>query len=177
VAAVAPPPPDLRPLLDSIRGTLGQLDERRQQSLAEMQQVALELAVAVASHLVFETIAADQHAVEELIRQAVHNMGLDSVPTVHLHPNDLELLQQRLAREPAAWNTDQLTLRADASVARGGCRIEAADGRQMVSDISSRLSEIRRHWMEELDDSQIERRSSAGEGRALRRFPDRRETA
>ena len=40
-----------------------------------------------------------------------------------------------------------------------------------------RLEEIRRTWMEKLDDSQIERRGDGSASRTLRRFPERRETA
>jgi len=177
ITVVATPPPDLRPLLEAIASQLDSLDQRRQQSLLEMQQVALELAVAVASQLAFQTITSDQHGVEELVRQAVLAMGLESRPTVSLHPRDLELLQKRLAQHPGTWDMDHVQLQSDPGIARGGCRVEGSSGKMLVSDIGLRLTEIRRHWMEELDDSQIERRRSAGESGTLRRFPDRRETA
>ncbi|WP_437226273.1 FliH/SctL family protein [Planctomicrobium sp. SH661] len=177
VTTAPPPPPDIRPLLESIAASLDVLDQRRQQSLGELQQVALELAISVASHLVFEAISQDQFGVEKLVEQAISAMGIDSAPVVSLHPKDLELLQRRLAQQPAPWRADQVSLRADPGVARGGCRVENDAGRMQVSDISLRLSEIRRHWMEELDDTQIERRRSQVEGQSLRRFPDRRETA
>lgn len=177
VSTAPPPPPDIRPLLETIAVALESIQERRQQSLAELQHVALELAVSVASNLVFEAISKDQFAVEQLVLSAIHSIGIDSAPIVSLNPKDLELLQRRLASEPAPWNADQMTLRSDASLGRGSCRVENESGRSLVSDISLRLSEIRRHWLEELDDSQIERRGAAGEGASLRRFPDRREIA
>lgn len=176
-ARPAAPAADLRPLLESLGAALEEIERRRQQSLGEMQQVALELAVAVTSHLVFEAISRENYAVEQLVGKALEQVGLDSVPIVALHPADLDLLHKRLAGKPAPWPEGAITLRADPGVARGGCRVEAPDGRMLVSDIASRLSEIRRHWMEELDDAQIERRRSQAEGQSLRRFPDRRETA
>jgi flagellar assembly protein FliH len=178
VSAAVPAPPDIRPVLDSIAAAVEEIELRRQQSLAELQQVAVELALAVASQLTFVAISREEHAVEELVGEAVRSLGLEPGIVLSLHPADLDQLNRRLAQQPApAWKSADLAFRGDASVARGGCRIESPGGRMLVSDLSTRLSEIRRHWMEELDDAQTERRGSSGEGKALRRFPDRRETA
>ncbi len=173
-----PPEPDLRPLLESISASIEEVEERRRQSLGEMQHVAIELAVAVASQLVFQALEREQFGVEELVRSAVEKMELDGPMTIALHPTDLALLQKRLAQNSSpAWQAKHVEFKGDAGVARGGCRAESPEGRMLISEITSRLSEIRRHWMEELDDAQIERRRTSRESPALRRFPDRRETA
>jgi len=177
VSTAGPPPPDLRPLLQSIAESLETIDQRRQQSLLEMQQVAIELAIAVASQLVFQAIDSEHFAVEKLVQRAIESMGTEAIPVVFLHPQDLELLRKRLLQQPAPWSSEQITFHNDPGVSRGGCRVENDAGRMLVSDIGLQLSEIRRHWMEELDDSQVERRTTAGEVAALRRFPDRREIA
>ncbi len=171
------PEPDLRPLLNNIASAVAEVEQRRQQSLEELQQVAIELSIAVASQLVFEALDRDQLGVENLVKNAISSLGLDQSCVIFLNPVDLDLLKKRLAKTPSEWNTTKIQLMADPGLARGGCRAESPDGRMVISEITSRLSEIRRHWMEELDDSQIERRRAAGEGPALRRFPDRRETA
>lgn len=177
VPAAPPPPPDIRPLLETIAERLRSIDERRQQALEELQQVAIELSVAVASYLVHTAIDRGEFGVEHLVRQAVDALGLDNAPVVSLHPTDLQLLQKRLLQQPPPWELSQVTFEADPGIARGGCRVEDNKGRVLVSDISLRLSDIRRHWMEELDDTQVERRGASGEGPSLRRFPDRREIA
>jgi flagellar biosynthesis/type III secretory pathway protein FliH len=177
LASPVPHGPSPAVLLHSLGTAIEELEQRRQRSLGELQQVAVELAVAAASHLVFESIQRDAYNVENLVQQAVERMGLSGPITAYFHPADLDLLRQRLAGQPLPWNDKQLTLQPDSGVARGGCRAETPDGRMLVSDITSRLSEIRRHWMEELDDAQIERRRAPGTGESLRRFPDRRETA
>lgn len=164
-------------LLEAVQTAVDDLELRRQQSLGELQHVAVELAVAAASHLVFDAIEREQFAVDELVRQAITRMGLDEGITVSLHPDDLGMLQRKLADRPSPWSEGQVVLRGDPALARGGCRAESADGRILVSDVAARLSEIRRHWMEELDDAPIERRRTQAESGSLRRFPDRRETA
>jgi hypothetical protein len=64
----------------------------------------------------------------------------------------------------------------DPQMPRGSCRVESGR-RILLSDMNSRLDEIRRSWMEKLDDTQVERRGNGSAAAALRRFPDRRETA
>ena len=70
-----------------------------------------------------------------------------------------------------------MTLVADASIDRGGVRLETESGRIVLSDVVSRLAEIRQQWMENINDTQTERRSVPDDVEQLRRFPDRRETA
>lgn len=177
----SPPGPavseELLALLESIRDAVRDCEQRRQQSLGELQQVAIELAVAASSHLVFEAIEQEQFGVQRLVEQAVDQLGLQAPFEVRLHPQDVELLDRQLAGQPAPWMDRQVAIHADASMPRGGCRVESAEGRIVVSDMAVRLSDIRRHWMEELDDAQIERRESQANGQPVKRFPDRRETA
>jgi|GEM_PF-1936850 len=169
--------PDLRPLLAALGHSIQEMEQRRQQSLGELQHLAVELSVAIASQLVFQAIDRGEFGVEELVSQALHRFSLSDPVTIAMHPDDLALLQNRMSSPEARWPESQVILQGDHAVARGGCRAESADGKMLISDITARLSEIRRHWMEELDDAQIERRRTSGESPALRRFPDRRETA
>ncbi|WP_437194004.1 FliH/SctL family protein [Planctomicrobium sp. SH527] len=173
----APPEPDLRPLLNAIADSVAEVEERRKQSLGELQHVAIELAIAVASQLVYESLSREQFGVEKLVSQIVERMGVNGPITVSLNPADLALLQRRMTKLSVSWNSAQVELKGEPALAPGSCRAESPDGRMLVSEVTSRLSEIRRHWMEELDDAQIERRRPDGEGPALRRFPDRREIA
>ncbi|WP_437205269.1 FliH/SctL family protein [Planctomicrobium sp. SH664] len=171
----APPTVDLSPLFGNLHAAVEHLEERRHQSLQELQQVAIELAVAAASQLTFRAIEADQFGVEMLVQQAIDRLGLHEPLQLALHPADLELLQR--SEEGEAFFAEQsLQIRSDATLERGACRMESGT-RILISDIASRLTEIRRHWLEELDDSQIERRRPQADSRTMRRFPDRRETA
>jgi flagellar biosynthesis/type III secretory pathway protein FliH len=168
---------ELLALLESIHAAVLDCEERRRQSLGELQQVAIELAVAAASSLLFQEIEQERAGIRELVEQAIGHLGLDAPLDVLLHPQDAELLERQLADPPVPWTDQQVTIQTDASLPRGGCRVESADGRILVSDVAVRLSEIRRHWMEELDDAQIERRRTQTDGHSVKRFPDRRETA
>ncbi|WP_075095812.1 FliH/SctL family protein [Planctomyces sp. SH-PL14] len=174
---VAPPPTeDLRPLLMGLEETVREFEERRQQSLGELQQLAVELAVAVASHVIAKAVEAEQFDVTGLVQRLIDRLGLEAPLRVSLHPRDLQLFNAQIARDPATWKDRQLTLIPDPSLPRGSCRGEAPQG-SVLSDASLHLAELRRHLLEGLDDAEIERRQAAPTDRGLRRFPDRRETA
>ena len=166
----------LEALLGAMEHSVQEAEQMRRQSLEEFQQLAVELAVTIAGELVFRAIEADQFDVGGLVAAAVDRLGLDAPLTVTLHPLDLELLDSAKLDEPPVWRTGTLTLHPDPGLPRGHCR--ASNGATvLLSEFAPRLEEIRDSLLEGLDDAQIERRQSAGVGSALKRFPDRRETA
>lgn len=156
---------------------LQEVEHRRKESLVEMQQAAVELAISVASRLVHEKIEAGDFAVEELVSQLLKRCEGRGPAVVRLHPADLKLLEQRTQGKPPPWlDQKTYTLTADGSLERGDCRLEAGDF-GILAKIELQLSELRQHLLECLDDAQIERRRTQAGNRSLRRFPDRRETA
>jgi len=166
----------LQALLGAMEHSVHEAEQMRRQSLEEFQQLAVELAVTIAGELVFRAIDADQFDVGGLVSAAVDRLGLDAPLTVALHPLDIGLLDAAEPDEPPVWRTGTLTLRPDPTLPRGHCR--ASNGATvLLSEFAPRLEEIRDSLLEGLDDAQIERRQSAGIGSALKRFPDRRETA
>ena len=166
----------LRTLLASTAEMVLELQEQHRQSLSEMQEVAVELASAAASWLVGVAIERNDFAVDDLIRKALQQMEIDQPVRVRLNPADHELLKT-LIRDPEGREDLANVSCVDApEMARGSCRVESGR-RILLSDMHSRLEDIRRSWMEKLDDSQIERRGDGSASRTLRRFPDRRETA
>ncbi len=149
---------------------------QREQSLRELQVVAVELAVAAASHLVGMAIDRGEYAVEAVVGEAIERLGLSKPLTVMLHPEDLELLQARIEAQVPEW-VASVSLQAESRLQRGDCRIETPGGVGLAAEAGARLADLRRHWIEGLDDAQTERRRDAGSAGPLRRFPDRRETA
>jgi len=161
--------------LQTVVESVEQLSEQRRQSLEELQQVAVELSVAAARWLLGVAIEADMFAVDDLVRRAVERLDSDTGVTVRLHPDDLRLLQA-LQSESDDDTELPAEVKSDATLSRGSCRVEA--GRQtLLSDMDSRLEDIRRMWLESLDASQVERRRNGANASGLRRFPERRETA
>lgn len=164
-------------LLTSLRFQLDDLEHRRRTSLREMQSAAVELAVAAAGQLLIRAIETRDYAVEQVVQAAIDQMGLHRPITVRLHPDDLQLLRERLPHSGAVRLEDQCELRADQTLRRGDCRAESPDGTGVLREAASQLAELRELWLEELDDAQVERRSHDSTGPGIKRFPERRETA
>lgn len=167
---------DLRQMLADTTELVMELQDQHRQSLQEMQEVAVELATAATSWLTGVAIDRGEFAVDDLIRKALHQMEIDQPVRVRLNPADHDLLKN-LMRDPAGRRMlENVSCFDDSTLSRGTCRVES--GRRIVlSDMESRLEDIRRSWMEKLDDSQVERRGDGSTSRTLRRFPERRETA
>jgi hypothetical protein len=167
---------ELRQMLANTAELVMELQDQHRQSLHEMQEVAVELATAATSWLTGVAIDRGEFAVDDLIRKALHQMEIDQPVRVRLNPADHDLLKN-LMRDPAGRRMlENVSCFDDSALSRGTCRVES--GRRIVlSDLESRLENIRRSWMEKLDDSQVERRGDGSTSRTLQRFPERRETA
>jgi flagellar biosynthesis/type III secretory pathway protein FliH len=149
--------------------------EIRVQNLRELQDLAVEIGIAVASRIVHEAIDAGQFNVQELVQQAIDECAVHTTGRVWLNPADVALLQHRLTAVPTTgWAGVEIL--EDPRLARGGCRVESPD-QAVRYDVAAHLAELRRHLLEGLDDAEIERRDTAGHGQRLRRHPDRRRTA
>ena len=151
-------------------------DARKRQLLAEMQQVAVELAVAVAGRLMHQKIEAGEFPIENVVRQVVEQLGAKQSVQVCLHPDDLALLAQRLGDAPLATASADLQLVADAELSRGDCRAQAGE-LSVLSQLDVQLADLRRQLLGSLGHAEIERRKTQPGDRSLRRFPDRRQTA
>jgi flagellar biosynthesis/type III secretory pathway protein FliH len=141
--------------------------------LEEMQRVAVELSVAIASHVMFDRLKSGDFPMEELVRAAVKRLEPRQAVTVYLHPTDLALLERRVGNEAlCGLDGDELRLVGDAALARGACRAETGDV-AVMANLEEHVAEIRRDLLLALPGAEIERRQERG----LRRFPERRHTA
>lgn len=171
------PDEQLSILLADIQRSIEELHSQRRSSLEEMQRVAVELSIAVASRLVHEKISADDYSVEDTIGRVIDKMNPDGPLQVSLHPSDFALLKERTEKTTPSWQElHAVKFATDPSLQRGSCRVSAGDA-CVLSEIESQLSEIRCHVLEALDHAQNERRKAQETDSSLRRFSDRRDTA
>jgi flagellar biosynthesis/type III secretory pathway protein FliH len=168
-------------ILERLQENLDELSqelwEQQRQRLAEMQRVAVELAVAIASRLLHQRIEQGDLAVENLVRQVAERLEPQEALTVYLHPTDLALLQQQ-GQDAQDWhpNEGKLKLVGDPSLCRGDCRAETGDMSLLLS-LDKQLEEVRKHLLNVLPDADVEQRNNLTGDRQLRRYPERRHTA
>ncbi|MEZ6062789.1 MAG: FliH/SctL family protein [Planctomycetaceae bacterium] len=167
---------ELRELFGQLEEAISDVRQQQRNSLQELQQAAVELAVGAASWLVSAAIDRDHFAVDELVSQAIQQLGGGEKVRIQLNPADVRLLKQILEQDGAPVFGDDVEISEDATLKRGTCRAESPK-MTIVADWEKRLQDIRTSWMESLDDAQVERRADDPAGRGFRRFPDRRETA
>lgn len=132
-------------VLSQLRAAARQLGDRYESMAAQMRQATVELALAVAGRLVFDKLQAGEFPIEEMVRQAVARLPAAPSVRVHLHPDDLALLQRRLGEQPLSPEPD-VQLNADATLKRGGCRAEA-DEIHVLADLSGQLAELRQQLL------------------------------
>jgi flagellar assembly protein FliH len=93
---------------------------------AELTDTVLALALDVARQVVHRSFAADPAWVLPMVRDLLNTEpALRGEPRLLLHPDDVALVKNSLGREieDAGWQ-----VRADDSLARGGCRVQSANG-------------------------------------------------
>lgn len=163
--------------IQGIQEALAEMEGRRSQSLEELQQIAVELAVMAAEHMTHRKIQSGDFGLDALVKTAVHQLGMNEAASLQLHPDDLDLLKRQMADLNTAFNPRQVQTIGNPGLDRGTVRLVGDSGRIVMSTVASRLSEIKHVWMENLDDAQTERRDVPTDAQQMRRYPDRRETA
>ncbi|MCA9012252.1 MAG: hypothetical protein KDB01_21010 [Planctomycetaceae bacterium] len=166
----------LQQILADATEAIQELQAQQRQALSETQEVAVELAAAAASWLVGVAIDRNMFAIDDLIMKSLDHLGASQPVKVRLNPADHTLLQTLMKDSACPPELTQVFCAGDHTVSRGTVRVEAGR-RILLTDMNTRLEEVRRTWMEKLDASQIERRGDDSVTRTLRRFPERRETA
>jgi flagellar biosynthesis/type III secretory pathway protein FliH len=136
-----------------VANALAGLQVRERQRLAEMQQVAVELAVAIAARLAHVKIHAGDFGVEELVREVIEQLDRQQAATLFLHPADMALLERRMESNDSLLSAnDHIRLGEDATLPRGDCRAEFG-AVSVWSQWQSQLPEIREHLLRSIQDA------------------------
>jgi len=129
-------------VLAEIRGDIASLRMERATKIEDLQRVAIELALTIASRLLHERVVAGDFPMDAKVRDMIAQLGDDVAVSVRLNPTDLELLKGRLGEEPLSQDRDDPRLIPDPTLNRGACQV---DGREsmLLSDVSRELQDIR----------------------------------
>jgi flagellar assembly protein FliH len=126
-------------MLRRLAQTLDQLGDLRRTMIRETERQMVELALAIARRVVRREVALDQNLTLSMARLALERLGERTAATVRLHPDDLAAT----AAGRSEWNGSHVTVVGDASVSRGGCRIESDFG-SVDASIDAQFREVAR---------------------------------
>lgn len=163
-------------LLEEMLRVLEELEHRRRRNLQELQQAAVELAMLVTAQILQQQLEKDAFPIERLVEEALQRLAPYQPIEVRLHPQDLQILEKRLANRQPPSKFEHVRWCPDASLARGSCLADVAEF-GLLSTLEQRLTDVRHCLLEGLEDAETERRQTGTSAEHLRRFPDRRETA
>ena len=152
-----PPPPDFQELqhrafqnvIASLQEAAARCELQYDAMLREIRQSAIELGIAVAGRLVLDKAEAGDFPIEAIVRNVVSRLTRRPTVDVHLHPQDLATLHERLREGVADRGGPTIRFHTDPTVSRGGCRT-VAGGVTILSDITLQLADLRQHLLESI---------------------------
>ena len=171
------PPPIDNQLLHSINDALREIEQRRSQSLYELQVAAVEIGMMATSVIVADAISKDQFPIEKVIERAIEKVEADATATIRLNPTDLQQFKT-VDKETAdsVMKGKTVQFKPDPRLQRGTCQIDLGDF-GLLSSIDREIADLQRELLKGIDNARTERRQPEANNGGIRRFPDRRETA
>jgi flagellar assembly protein FliH len=106
--------------LVELAGALADVEARRTRLVRGAERDLVTLAMAIARRVLCRELAVDQHAILAIAHAALDKLADRATASIHLHPDDVQALQERGVSELAA-----VRLVADATVVRGGCMVRS----------------------------------------------------
>ncbi len=103
----------------------------------------------IAARLLYERIQSGEFPIDRRVQEMVSQLSQEPVVAIRLHPNDLEILKQRVDTRTLSSSGTEIPLIPDPSLARGECQVEGRDT-LLISDITRQLEEIRNELMRSL---------------------------
>ena len=129
---------ELRLQADRLQHVIEQLASPLAQAGQEIQDELVQLALAIARQIVQRELSTQPEQIREVVTQAIAALPAGNRHLrIHLHPEDAHLLAEHMdVHEGASWKIIE-----DASLARGGCVIDAGATR-IDARLETRLQDI-----------------------------------
>jgi flagellar biosynthesis/type III secretory pathway protein FliH len=130
--------------LEDLKRAVARYDTQCAAVVGELREVAVELAHAIASKLVFQQLQAGSFPVDRLVTEVLSRLNTRDATTVRLHPDDLAALQ---ADEQLDQILDEnVRLIADPKLSRGDCKAVVGEI-TVVYELQRQIEEIRRELL------------------------------
>lgn len=134
-----------------LQALLGNLNQDLREIDQHVANDLLDLAIALTKKMVTQALKLKPELIVPIVQEAIRNLpNIMQQPRLYLHPDDAKIVHLHLNDQLAQ---DNWSIREDAQLARGGCRIEA-NGSEIDASLEVRwqriLSTIGQHdnWLE-----------------------------
>jgi flagellar biosynthesis/type III secretory pathway protein FliH len=127
------------PIVRRLITTIDEVAALRVGLMRRTERELVRLAISMAERIVRRELDHDREALVAMARVAIDRLGENVVASIHLNPTDLEATSS--AREDATGSA--VTLVADPSIPRGGCRVHSAFG-IIDASVDTQIQELTR---------------------------------
>ncbi len=128
------------PMMRRLAQTLEEVSAVRTDMIRQTERQMVELALAVARRVLHREVSLDRDLLIAMARVALDRLGDTGLVTVRLHPDDHAAT---VAASAANWAGTNVTVVGDASVPKGGCRIESDFG-SLDAGVDAQIRELGR---------------------------------
>lgn len=136
---------ELKGACKSMGAALKELNGLREKVLRESEEDLLKLAMVVAKKIVRQELTVDRRILANVIRAAVTGVAEREDIVIRLNPDDFKAVS---ANKKLFLGNEQVTIKADETVASGGCMIDTTMG-VIDASIEDQLEEVYRRLLEE----------------------------
>ncbi|RME41171.1 MAG: hypothetical protein D6794_01055 [Deltaproteobacteria bacterium] len=132
---------------------LEEISRLRESILRNSSQDMLRLVLTIARQVIHREVTVNPEIVLSTIEMALQASVSSDSYTIHVNPEDLELVEERKPLFLASIRgLENIHFRADAEVERGGCLVESNLG-QVDATIEGQLDEVRRTLLDAIDEA------------------------
>lgn len=172
--AAAPPTDEAlsHQVLEEILFQINELENARVQSLKEMQQLAVKLAVAAAKKVTYAEIEENDSRIVSLIQKGIESMGTTYPVAISINSTDLERIQSNPVIKRLSED-GRFEFHGDNSVPLGECQLKSSS-LDLSTSVAQQFHEIENSILESLSHAEVERRDS-GKFDSVQRVPSRRQ--
>lgn len=136
--------------LATLRRSLDELRQKQDDQLGGLRNAAVELSLTIAAQLLHRVVTTEEFPVENMVRDMAAQITGETTYSIHLHPDDLKLLEKRLGSEPLLSGAESIRVIPDPNLKRCECRVEGGSGAMLISDAIRQLQEIREELLRNL---------------------------
>ena len=103
-----------------------QLSSIRETILKNSKDEMVELVIALSEKIIRHSVTEQNQTIVDTVESAIHQAVKSSEFYIYIHPDDMSIIQDRTQTFISGLNgLDNIVVKADSSIERGGCRVES----------------------------------------------------